>query len=79
MAYQIYGEGVDATLNITVDGWYVFGCTLTPIAPESREWFAKHIDQAFQKASERAGQIAVAKHQDALLKLLGAPVPHRNR
>ncbi len=71
MAHKIYGDDEDQMLLITVDGWDVFGMTLTPVAPESREWLAKHLDEKFQEAYQRAARLAVRDHQQELRKLLG--------
>lgn len=80
MAYKIYGDRDEPSLYVTVDGWEVFGCTLEGVAEDSREWLAQHIDKAFQRAYERAGQIAVRKHQAELCKLLGVtPNEYRER
>lgn len=54
MAYKIYGEGVDAMLSITVDGYEVFGMTLDPVNEKSWQWLAEHLDTKFQRASAKA-------------------------
>ncbi len=70
MSYQIYGDA-RPKLHIVHDGWEVFGMTLCPVDPESREWLAKHLDQAFAKAIDDAKRRAVLEHQHRLQKLLG--------
>jgi hypothetical protein len=80
MAYKIYGDRDEPRLVVMVEGWDVFGCTLEGVAEDSREWLAQHIDKAFQAAYERAGRLAVRKHQVELCKLLGVPpVEYRER
>lgn len=71
MTYKIYGDEEDIMLGIYVDGWCVFGMTLNPVKPESREWLAKHLDESFQRASQRAAHAAVEQHKAEIRKLLG--------
>lgn len=70
MSHRIYGDGRDAMLMICVDGFEVFGCTLAPVAEESRAWLAQHIDDAFQRCAAGAAKKAVAQHNADLRKLL---------
>ena len=71
MAYKIYGRPDEPHLNISVDGWDVFGMTLQDVKPEAHEWLAQHLDERFQQASERAAAKAVREHQAKLRGLLG--------
>ena len=71
MTYKVYGYPEDQMLCITVNGWEVFGMTLTPVAPESREWLAQHLDESFQREHKRAAELAVQAHQREQRKLLG--------
>lgn len=75
MSHQIYDADEHPYVVIFVNGYEVFGTTLNDVKPESREWFANHIDEGFQKAYERAAALAVRNHQYELRKLLGIKEP----
>ena len=71
MSHQIYDTDDHPFVVVTVDGYEVFSSSLNDVKPESREWFANHIDNGFQRAYERAAALAVRNHQYELRKLLG--------
>ncbi len=72
MSYEIINKSEGRqSLRIVVDDYEVFGMTLGPVAPESREWLGEILDGAFRVAIESAVRRARAKDQAAMRKLLG--------
>ena len=69
MTWKIYGQS--PMLSIVVDGWEVFGMSLSPVAPDKREWLAAHLDQRFEREIDRAKNEAVTAYKAELRKMLG--------
>lgn len=71
MSYQIYGREESPMLKIVVNGCEVFGATLGGVLPESREWLANHLSDAFQREIDAAVKRGIEQHKAEVRALLG--------
>lgn len=71
MSYKIYGREESPMLKIVVNGYEVFGATLGGVVPESREWLAQHLSEAFEREIAAAVYRGIEQHKAEMRALLG--------
>ena len=71
MSYKIYDEDDYPHMEVTHNGWEVFGMSLSGVKPESRKWIANRISEGFTKQIEKARAEGYLQAQSDIRKALG--------